>query len=153
MDYRYNQAREWQDKLKSIVDTYMIKVKKYHRRVIVIDIIVYAVSAVVAGAVLVLSAVTMTSPVVITICVSASTTIAGVFNIIANKISTCTNEKLSDYAVKLHAATASYSKLSQLISEGLNDASISDSEFALMTKIFSEAMTVIEATAIKVTDK
>jgi len=85
MDYRYNQAREWQDKLKSIVDTYMIKVKKYHRRVIVIDIIVYAVSAVVAGAGLVLSAVTMTSPLVITICVSASTTIAGVFNIIAKK--------------------------------------------------------------------
>jgi hypothetical protein len=52
---------------------------------VVIDIIVYSVSAIIAGAGLLLSTITMTAPAVITIIVSASTTIADILNIIAKK--------------------------------------------------------------------
>lgn len=143
-EYRYNQVREWQSALKTIIDKYTIKVKKYKRRVVVLDVMVYSVSAVVASTGVVLSALTpVTAVAVITICVASSTTIAGVFSIIAKKISTCANTKLYDYAEKLNTATAAYSKLSSLISLSLDAESnsgttISDSEFELMASTYND---------------
>jgi hypothetical protein len=106
---------------------------------VVIDIVVYSVSAVIAGSGFLLSTKTMTAPAVITIIVSALTTCAVILSIIAKKISTCTNDKLREYIIKLHTATAAYSKLSACISFCLSDGKISDEEFAMIMKSYDEA--------------
>jgi len=141
--HRYNQACECLTKLKNTIDHYTVKVKKYRRRMVVIDIVVYSVSAVVAGSGLILSTLTMTAPAIITIIVSTSTTIAGIFSIIAKKITTCTNDKLREYMIKLHTATATYSKLSGYISTYLSDGKITDEEFATIIKTYDEAFKIV----------
>ena len=50
--------------------------KKYHRRVTAIDVAVYSVSGVMAGAGIVLSSVTMIAPIAIPIAISAATTVS-----------------------------------------------------------------------------
>lgn len=143
-EYRYNQVREWQSELKKVIDVYTLKVKKYRRRITVLDVLVYSVSAVVASTGVVLSAITpVTAVVTATICVSTSTTIAGVFGIIAKKISSCANTKLHNYTTALNAATDAYKKLSSLISSSLDARSsssgaISDSEFELMSDTYND---------------
>jgi len=109
---------------------------------VVIDIIVYSVSAVIAGTGLLLSTITMTAPAVVTIVVSTSTTIAGILSIIAKKIATCTNTKLHEYIIKLHTATTAYSKLASYISLYLSDGKISDEEFATIMKTYDEAFII-----------
>ncbi len=110
---------------------------------VVIDIIVYSVSAIVAGSGLILSTLTMTAPAIITIIVSTSTTIAGILSIIAKKIATCANDKLREYMIKLHTATTTYSKLSGYISTYLSDGKISDEEFALIIQTYNEAFRIV----------
>ena len=140
--HRYAQVCECQTKLKNIIDDYTIKVKKYRRRMVVIDIMVYSVSAVIAGTGLLLSTITMTAPAVVTIIVSTATTCAGIFSIISKKISTCTNDKLNEYIMKLHTATAAYTKLCSYISAYLGDGKISDEEFVTIMKTYDEAFIV-----------
>ncbi len=114
---------------------------------VVIDIFVYSVSAIVAGSGLILSTLTMTAPAIITIIVSTSTTIAGILSIIAKKITTCANDKLREYMIKLHTATATYSKLSGYISTYLSDGKITDEEFATIIKTYDEAFRIVSDSA------
>ncbi len=148
--HRYNQAFEWLTKLKHTIDHYTIKVKKYRRRMVVIDIVVYSVSAIVAGSGLILLTFTMTATAIITIIVSTSTTIAGIFSIIAKKITTCTNDKLREYMIKLHTATATYSKLSGYISTYLSDGKITDEEFTTIIKTYDEAFKIVSDSGDKI---
>ncbi len=148
--HRYNQACEYLTKLKNTIDEYTVKAQKYRRRMVVIDIIVYSVSAIVTGSGLILSTLTMTAPAIMTIIVSTSTTIAGIFSIIAKKINTCTNDKLREYMIKLHTATAIYSKLSGYISTYLSDGKITDEEFAMIIKTYDEAFKIVNDSSNKV---
>ena len=141
--YRCNQICKRLTKLNNFIDYYNTKIKKYKRRIVVIDVVVYSVSAVIAGTGLLLSTLTMTAPTVITIIVSASTTIAGVLGIIAKKIDTCTNAKLHDYMIKLHTVAEACSKLSLYVSSCVSDGEISDTEFAMMMKTYDDAFKVI----------
>ncbi len=139
--HRYNQACKCQIELKNIIDEYTLKVKKCRRRIVVIYIVVYSVSAVVAGTGLLLSTLTMTAPAVLTIIVS-TTTCAGILSIIAKKISTCTSDKLREYMLKLHTATADYTKLCSHLSLYLSDGKIFDEEFVTIMKTYDEAFVI-----------
>ncbi len=105
----------------------------------------------IAGAVIVIvdnnnntdrATIAMTAPVILTSIVSTSTTCSGIFSIIAKKISTCTNDKLCEYIIKLHTATAAYSKLTSCVSFYLSDGKISDEEFATIMKTYVEAFRI-----------
>ncbi len=140
--HRYNQTCKCQTELKIIIDDYTLKVKKYRRCMVVIDIVVYSVSAVVAGTGLLLSTLTMTAPAFLTIIVSTTTTCAGILSIIAKKISTCASDKLHEYMMKLHTATAAYTKLCSHLSLYLSDGKIYDDEFVTIMKTYDKAFII-----------
>jgi hypothetical protein len=69
--YHYDTVKEFQTKLELLSDEYCAKIKKYQRRITVINVTVYSVSGVMAGAGIILSSVTMIAPVAVPICISA----------------------------------------------------------------------------------
>ena len=103
----------------------------------------YTVYANVAGSRLKISTLTITAPAIKTIIISTSKTIAGILSIIAKNIAACANDKLREYMIKLHTATATYSKLSGYISTYLSDGKISDEEFATIIKTYDEAFIIV----------
>jgi len=76
--YRYDTVKEFSIKLKTLAEEYSMKIKKYRRRITVIDVTVYSVSGVMAGAGIILSSVAMIAPIAVPIAISVVTTIAGV---------------------------------------------------------------------------
>ena len=72
--YRYDTVKEFLTKLKTLTDEYEIKIKKYRRRITAIDVTVYSVSGILAGAGIILSSVTMIAPIAVPIAISAVTT-------------------------------------------------------------------------------
>ena len=90
--YRYDTVKEFQQKLQLLVDQFSIKKKKYQRRISAIDIAVYSVSGVLAGAGIILSSVTMTAPVVVPICISAVTVLTGIFTGVTKNINVFSTE-------------------------------------------------------------
>ena len=142
--YRYNTAREYTADLKTRLEQYDKKIKKYHRRITAIDVAVYSMSGIMAGAGVLLSSVTMIAPVAVPIAISAVTTIAGVATAITKKLSSCSQKKLSEYTIKHHIVSDAYSKLSELISDSINDSDISGVEFFAMTRLYNSAMSKLE---------
>ena len=141
---RYDQVREFQNRLKTLTEEYQIKIKKYRRRITAIDVIMYSVSSVLTGAGIILASVTMIAPVVVPICISAVATIGGISTGIAKKISSCSQSKLQNYLLQFHIASTAYSQLSLMISSSLDNTIISDSEFSAMVSIFDSAISKLE---------
>ena len=83
--YRYDTIEEYNSTLKSLVEQYRIKLKKYQRRITAIDVTVYSISGVLASAGIILSSVTMTAPIVVPIVISSIATIAGVATAVTKK--------------------------------------------------------------------
>ena len=138
--YRYDTVKEFLTKLKTLTDEYEIKIKKYRRRITAIDVTVYSVSGIMAGAGIILSSVIMIAPIAFPIDISAVTTIAGVATAITKKISSCSQEKLNDYTVKHQIASNGVSQLSSLISSSIDDTIITEDEFSAMVRIYDAAM-------------
>jgi hypothetical protein len=130
--------------LKALAEGYAIKIKKYRRRITVIDVTVYSVSGVMAGTGIILSSVTMIAPIAVPIAISAVTTIAGVANAITKKLSSCAQEKLNEYTVKHQIASNGYTQLSSLISSSIDDSLITDDEFSAMVRIYNSAISKLE---------
>ena len=84
--YRYDTVKQFLTKLKTLTDEYERKVKKYRRRITAIDVTVYPVSGIMAGAGIILSSVTMIAPIALPIAISTVTTIAGIATAITKKI-------------------------------------------------------------------
>ena len=123
--YRYDTVRKLSMKLKTLAEEYQTKIlKKYRRRITVIDVTVYSVSGVMAGTGIIISSVTMIAPVAVPIVISAVTTIAGVATAITKKLSSCSQGKLNEYTVKHQTASNAYSQLSSLLSSSLDDTVI-----------------------------
>ena len=142
--YRYNTVRVYAADLKTRLEQYDRKMKKYHRRITAIDVAVYSVSGVMAGAGIVLSSVTMIAPIAIPIAISAATTVAGVATAITKKLSSCSQRKLYDYTMKHQVVFNAYSRLSELISGAIDDSHISDIEFSVMTQLYNSAVAKLE---------
>jgi hypothetical protein len=138
--YRYDTVKEFLSKLKTLTDEYEIKIKKYRRRITAIDVTVYSVSGILAGAGIILSSVTMIAPIAVPIAISAVTTFAGIANAITKKISSCSQEKLSEYKVKHQKVSNGYSQLSSLMSSSIDDTIITEEEFTEMVRIYDSAM-------------
>jgi hypothetical protein len=138
--YRYDTVKEFLSKLKTLTDEYEIKIKKYRRRITAIDVTVYSVSGILAGAGIILSSVTMIAPIAVPIAISAVTTFAGIANAITKKISSCSQEKLSEYKVKHQKVSNGYSQLSSLMSSSIDDTIITEEEFTAMVRIYDSAM-------------
>ena len=138
--YRYDAVKEFSMKLKTLADEYAMKIKKYRRRITAIDVTVYSVSGVMAGAGIILSSVTMIAPIAVPIAISAVTTIAGVATAITKKLSSCSQEKLNEYTIKHQIASNGYSQLSSLISTSIDDTLITEEEFSAMVRIYDAAM-------------
>ncbi len=136
--YRYDTVKEFLTKLKTLTDEYEIKIKKYRRRITAIDVTVYSVSGIMAGAGIILSSVTMIAPIAVPIAISAVTTIAGVATAITKKLSSCSQEKLNEYTVKHQIASNGYSQLSSMISSSIDDTVITEDEFSTMVRIYDE---------------
>ena len=143
--YRFNTVKEFSANSKTLSEQYRVKIKKYRRKITTIDVAVYSVSGIVAGAGVILSTVTMMAPIAVPIAISAATTIAGVANAITKKISSCSQKKLSDYTVKHQIVSDAYSKLSDLISLSIDNSFISDVEFSTMVQVYKSAMSKIES--------
>jgi hypothetical protein len=146
LQYRYDTVREFSTKLKTLADEYIIKIKKYRRRITAIDVIVYSVSGVMAEAGIILSSVTMIAPIAVPIAISAITTIAGVATAITKKLSSCSEGKLNEYTTKYQIVSNGYSQLSSMISTSLDDTVITDEDFSAMRHIYDTAMTKLEST-------
>jgi hypothetical protein len=86
----------------------------------------------------------MIAPIAVPICISAVATLSGVVSIITKKISSCSQNKLHDYTIKLNIASASYQELSSMISTSLDDESISDDEFSQINKLYNLTMSKLE---------
>jgi len=142
--YRYDTVKEFQQKLQLLADEFSVKKKKYQRRVSAIDIAVYSISGVIAGAGIVLSSVTMTAPIAIPICISAVTTLAGIITGVTKKLSSCSQRKLQEYTIKLSIVSDAYSELSGLISAAINDEEITDNEFSNINKLYNTAIEKLE---------
>jgi hypothetical protein len=142
--YRYDTARVYANDLRTRLQRYDGKMKKYRRRVTAIDVAVYSVSGVMAGAGIVLSSVTMIAPIAIPIAISAATTVAGVATGITKKLSSCSQRKLCDYAMKHQIVFNAYSKLSELISTAIDDSVLSDIEFSAITQLYNSAVSKLE---------
>ncbi len=138
--YRYDTVKEFLTKLKTLIDEYEIKIKKYRRRITAIDVTVYSVSGIMAGAGIILSSVTMVAPIAVPIAISAVTTFAGIANAITKKISSCSQEKLNDYTVKHQTVSNGYSQLSSLMSSSIDDTIITEDEFSAMVRIYDTAI-------------
>ena len=87
----------------------------------------------------------MTAPIVAPICISAVTTLTGIFTEITKKVSSCSQRKLRDYTLKLTTAPNAHSELSVLISSAINDKEISKEEFSNMAKLYNTAMGKLES--------
>ena len=83
--YRYDTVREFQTNIRTLADEYGTKIKKYRRRINIIDVTVYSVSGVITGAGFILSSVTMVATIAVPIRISAASPIAGVVSIITIK--------------------------------------------------------------------
>jgi hypothetical protein len=142
--YRYDTITKFSTELKALAEEYAIKIKKYRRRITVIDVTVYSVSGVMAGTGIILSSVTMIAPIAVPIAISAVTTIAGVANAITKKLSSCAQEKLNEYTVKHQIASSCYTQLSSLISSSIDDSLITDDEFSAMVRIYNSAISKLE---------
>ena len=142
--YRYDTVKEFSMKLKTLADEYAIKIKKYRRRITAIDVTVYSVSGIMAGTGIILSSVTMIAPIAVPIAISAVTTIAGVASAITKKLSSCSQEKLSEYKVKYQIVSNGYSQLSSLISSSIDDTIITEEEFSSMVRIYDAAVSKLE---------
>ncbi len=143
-NFRYDTVKEFSMKLKTLADEYAIKIKKYRRRITAIDVTVYSVSGIMAGTGIILSSVAMIAPIAVPIAISAVTTIAGVANAITKKLSSCSQEKLSEYKVKYQIASNGYSQLSSLISSSIDDTIITEEEFSSMVRIYDAAVSKLE---------
>jgi len=144
MDYRYNTVMEYSASLKSLSEQFQTKIKKYKRRITVIDITVYSLSGVLASAGIILSSVTMIAPVAVPIAISTITTLAGITTAITKKISSCSQSKLRDYIYKYNLVVDASSKLSTLISKSIDDSVITDEEFSLITSAYNSVMLKLE---------
>lgn len=142
--YRYDTIIEFSMKLKALADEYQVKIKKYRRRITAIDVAVYSVSGVMAGAGIILSSVTMIAPIAVPIAISAATTIAGVANAITKKLSSCAQEKLNEYTVKHQIASNGYTQLSSMISSSIDDSLITADEFSAIVNIYDSAISKLE---------
>ena len=144
--YRYDTITKFSMELKALAEGYAIKIKKYRRRITVIDVTVYSVSGVMAGTGIILSSVTMIAPIAVPIAISAVTTIAGVANAITKKLSSCSQEKLNDYTLKHQIASNGYTQLSTLMSSSIDDSLITAEEFSAMVNIYDSAISKLETT-------
>ena len=136
-NYRYNTIHEYATTLKSLQNEYLAKIKKYRRRITVIDIIVYSVSGVLTGTGIILSSVITITPVVGSACISAIATIGGVITAITKKISSCSTEKLYEYSSRYSVVSGGYSQLSTMISNSLDDEIITDEEFTATKTLYN----------------
>jgi hypothetical protein len=147
--YHYDTVKEFSTKLKTLAEEYAIKIKKYRRRITVIDVTVYTVSGVMAGAGIILSSVTMIAPIAVPIAISTVTTFAGVATAITKKLSSCAQGKLNEYTIKHQITSNGYSQLSSLISSSINDTVITEDEFSKMVRIYDSAVSKIEDFSIE----
>jgi hypothetical protein len=147
--YRYDTVKEFSTKLKTLAEEYAIKIKKYRRRITVIDVTVYTVSGVMAGAGIILSSVTMIAPIAVPIAISTVTTFAGVATAITKKLSSCAQGKLNEYTIKHQIASNGYSQLSTSISSSIDDTIITEDEFSAMVRIYDSAVSKIEDFSIE----
>jgi hypothetical protein len=143
-NFRYDTVKEFLMKLKTLTEEYSIKIKKYRRRITAIDVIVYSVSGVMAGAGIILSSVTMIAPIAVPIAISAVTTFAGVATAITKKLSSCSQEKLNEYTLKYQIVTNGVSQLSTLMSSAIDDTVITEDEFSAMVRVYDSTMSKIE---------
>ena len=93
--YRYNTVKEFSTELKTLADEYLVKIKKYRRRITAIDVVVYSTSGLIVGGGVILSSVTMIAPIVVPIVISSITTLGGVAVAISKKLSSCSEENLT----------------------------------------------------------
>lgn len=142
--YRYDTVKEFSMKLKTLAEEYTIKIKKYRRRITVIDVTVYSVSGIMAGTGIILSSVTMIAPIAVPIAISALTTIAGVATAITKKLSSCSQRKLNEVTIKHQIASSGYSQLSSLISSSIDDSIITEDEFSAMVRIYDSVVSKLE---------
>ncbi len=145
-DFRYDTVKEYSAKLKTLSDEYQIKIKKYRRRITAIDVTVYSVSGLLAGAGIILSSVTMIAPIAVPIAISAITTVAGISTAITKKVSSCAQAKLTDYTTKYTIVEGAYSRISSMISASLDDSVITADEFYTITELYNSTMTKIAGT-------
>ena len=142
--YRYDTVKEFSMKLKTLAEEFAIKIKKYRRRITVIDVTVYSVSGIMAGTGIILSSVTMIAPIAVPIAISALTTIAGVATAITKKLSSCSQRKLNEVTIKHQIASSGYSQLSSLISSSIDDSIITEDEFSAMVRIYDSVVSKLE---------
>lgn len=141
--YRYNTAREYAADLKERYQHYRGKIEKYNRRITTIDVTVYSISGVMAGAGIILSSVIMICPIAVPIAISAVTTLGGIATAITKKISSCSQRKLHNVVICYSIAYDAYLKLSELISASL-DNNITDSEFSAISSCYHSALIKLE---------
>ncbi len=142
-NFRYNTVKEYSTKLKSLSDQYQIKIKKYRRRITAIDVTVYSVSGLLAGAGIILSSVTMIAPIAVPIAISALSTVIGISTAITKKISSCSQTKLTDYLTKYNITEDANSRISSMISNSLDDEVITADEFHTITQLYNSTLTKI----------
>ena len=142
--YRYDTAREYAADLKERSEQYYQQIKKYNRRITAIDVAVYSVSGVMAGAGIVLSSVTMIAPIAVPIAISAVTTLAGIATAITRRLSSCLQRKLHKVFIGHSIAFNAYSKVSELISTSIDDSTITDIEFLAISAVYNSAMSKLE---------
>ena len=132
--------REYAASLKSLSEQYHAKMKKYNRRITAIDVTVYSVPRLLAGAGIILSSVTMIAPIAVPIALSAITTLAGVTTAVTAKISSCSQTKLREYSSRYTIVSDASSLLSSMILTYLDDAVITDEEFSTVTAVYKSAI-------------
>ncbi len=142
-NFRYDTVKEYSAKLKTLADEYQVKIKKYRRRITAIDVAVYSVSGLLAGAGFILSSVTVIAPIAVPIAISAITTVAGISTAITKKLSSCAQVKLSDYTTKYIIVEGACSRISSMISNSLDDSVITADEFYTITELYNSTMTKI----------
>ena len=143
-NYRYNTVHEYATTLKSLQRVYFIKMKKYRRRITIIDITVYSISGVLAGTGIILSSVIMIAPIVVPAVISTVATISGVITAITKKISSCCTAKFQAYSSAYTAASNGYLQLSTLISNAIDDEIITDAEFTAMSTLYNTVMSSLK---------
>ena len=93
---------------------------------------------------IILSSVTMIAPIAVPIAISAITALAGVTTAITKKVSSCSQSKLNSYQRKYTTASEGFSRISTMISSGLDDEVISGDEFSAITAVFDSTMKKLE---------
>ena len=93
---------------------------------------------------IILSSVTMIAPIAVPIAISAITALAGVTTAITKKVSSCSQSKLNSYQRKYMISSEGFSRISTMISAGLDDEVISGDEFSAITAVYNSTMKKLE---------